>query len=234
MNLHNILFILLFLNTYPVFAQKNFFQYSGQYYHYGLHSLNGIRQTMSFHHDIANGFSIEGHLFTGSGRGKDISDSFQKDYILLSKGNKGNVPNPLAPFYSSPEGIHGYKRISNALKQDNGWGLSVHYDILKQKKLNIAFGIGYIVYNTKSIVRNTVMDIRISNPKSLGDTLSNYRIHYPATLYTDYQDGAVMSNVRICHTLSERIKSGLTFNVNRSLWNHRFDFGAGLNFIYVL
>ena len=95
-------------------------------------------------------------------------------------------------------------------------------------------GLGYIVYNTKSIVRNTVMDIRISNPKTLGDTLLNYRIDYPATIYTDYQDGAVIINVKICQTLTERIKSGLTLNLNRSLWNHRFDFGAGLNFIYVL
>lgn len=234
MNLYNILFILLSLNIYPAFAQKSFFQYSAQYYHYGLHSLNGVRQTMSFHHDIANDFSIEGHLFTGSGRGKDISNSFQKDYVLLSKDNISNIPNPLVPFYSSLEGIHSYKRISNALRQDNGWGLSVHYEILKQKTISIDVGLGYIVYNTKSIVRNTVMDIRISNPKSLGDKLSNYRIYYPATIYTDYQDGAVMSNVRIRHTLTERIKAGLTFNVNRSLWNNRFDFGAGLNFIYVL
>ena len=234
MNLYNILFILLSLNIYPVFAQKSFFQYSAQYYHYGLHNLNGVRQTMSFHHDIAKGFSIEGHLFTGSGRGKDISNSFQKDYVLLSKDNINNVPSQLVTFYNIPEGIYSYKRISNALRQDNGWGLSVHYTILKRNKLSVDVGLGYMVYNTKSIVKNSVMDIRISNPKSIGDTLVNHRIYYPTPLYSDYQDGAAMSNIRVSHHLTERIKSGLTLNINRSLWNHRFDFGLGFNFIYVL
>lgn len=149
----------------------------------------------------------------------------------MSKANFENVPIALRPVNLSFEGIHSYNRISDGLRQDNGWGLSVHYDLLKRKKLNVDIGLGYLVYTTKSIVRNSVMDIRISNPKTLGDPLLDYRITYPASLYTDYRDGAVTSNCHINYALTERLKLGLGINVNRSLWNHYFDLGAGVNFI---
>ena len=75
----SILLILIpFFSISASFAQKNFILYSGQYYHYGLHGLNGVRQTFTYHHYIVKGFSVEVHLFTGSGRGKTFLKIFKK------------------------------------------------------------------------------------------------------------------------------------------------------------
>jgi hypothetical protein len=196
--------------------------------------MNGIRQSLSYHHPIVKKISIEVQLFTGSGKGKDVSKDFQKDYVLMSKANFENVPQALRPYNLFFEGIHSYKRISDGLRQDNGWGLTLHYKLMERKKLWINVGLGYLMYSTQSIVRNSVMDINISNPKTLGDVLQNYRIFYPASIYSDYKDGSAISTFQINYTLTERLMLGVGLNINRSFWNHYFNIGSGINIVCLL
>ena len=98
------LLIIIFLSlpfTIHLHSQNSEINYFGQYYTYGLNDMNGLRQTLCYSYGFSKKISIEIQLFSGSGRGTDISKNFKKDFVLLSKGNSGNTPEFLTSFNES-------------------------------------------------------------------------------------------------------------------------------------
>lgn len=171
-------------------------------------------------------------MFTGSGRGKDISSNFKKDFVVLSKNNAGNVPAFLYLFNEYYEGIYSYERISNGLKQDNGWGISLNYNLLQFSKIDFNFSLGYLVYNTKAIIRDNIIDLKISDPNK--PAIKDYEIRYPAAVHMNYDDGAAIANVNISYKFQNRLSLGLSTNFNYSMWNSGLDSGLGISLTYNL
>lgn len=226
-------FILVFmLLCSHIFCQTNNIKYFAQYYNYELNDLNGIRQTLTFAYGLSKKLSIEFQVFTGSGRGKDISSNFKADFVLLSKANKANVPAFLYSINESYEGIHSYKRISDALKQDNGWGISLNYKFLERTKFNADISLGYLTYNTKAIVRDNIIDLKITllNDSSIKD----YKISYPTAIHINHDDGAAFARVNISYKIHNRFSLGMSTNLNYSLWNSGLDLGLGTTLNYNL
>ena len=229
---HILFFILSMILCSSIYCQSNSIKYYAQYYNYGLNDLGGIRQTLAYSHGLSKKLSIELQVFTGSGRGKDISSNFNKDFIVLSENNAGNVPDFLNSFNDYYEGIYSYKRISNGLKQDNGWGISLNYKLLQFSKFDLNFSIGYLVYNTKAIIRDNIIDVKISVPNY--PSIKDYEIRYPAAVHMNYDDGAAIANVNISYKFQNRLSLGLSTNFNYSMWNSGLDLGLGLSLTYNL
>jgi len=229
------LLIIIFLSlpfTIHLHSQNSEINYFGQYYTYGLNDMNGLRQTLCYSYGFSKKISIEIQLFSGSGRGTDISKNFKKDFVLLSKGNSGNTPEFLTSFNEYYEGIYSYDRISDGLKQDNGWGLSMKYLILDKSKLKVSLCLGYMVYNTKAVLTANIFDVKVSLPND--NTVSDYKISYPAKILMNYDDGAVFSRLDITHNLRERLSIGLNTNLNYSAWSSGIDVGLGIILAYKL
>ncbi len=201
-----------------------------QHYQLGLNQMKEIRQTIIYNFPLSKKISIEGQLFVGRGHGKDISNNFEKDYILLSKGNSGNVPSFLNFSVDYYDGIYSYKRISSGLRQDFGWGLSINYLLLDKESWTFDISVGYLVYKTKAIIRDTNIDLKISlaNTPSIVD----YAITYPAAIHMSYNDGAAFSKMNLAYKINNRLDLGLLLNFNYSLWNTGIDIGTGLGIVY--
>ena len=226
-----ILFIHLF-NISALVSQTNSIKYFGQHYNYNLNKMSGVRQTLLYSHGLSKKISFEIQVFTGTGRGKDISNNFSEDFILMSKNNTQNVPEFLISFDENYEGIHNYQRISEGLKQDNGWGFSINYLIIQKSKLNLELSFGYLKYNTKTIVRNNIIDLKITLPTD--PTIKDYQISYPASIHMNYNDGAGFSMICANYKIKDRLSFGGNCNVNYSLWGSGLDIGLGLGLVYIL
>ncbi len=229
---HIFFFFLIMILCSSIYCQNNSIKYCAQYYNYGLNDLEGIRQTLAYSHGLSKKLSIELQVFTGSGRGKDISSNFNKDFIVLSENNAGNVPDFLNSFNDYYEGIYSYERISNGLKQDNGWGISLNYKLLQFSRIDLNFSLGYLVYNTKAIIRDNIIDLKISDPSD--PSIKDYEIRYPAAVHMNYDDGAAIANVNISYKFQNRLSLGLSTNFNYSMWNSGLDLGLGLSLTYNL
>ena len=227
-----IIFYLICLCT-GLWAQNGEIKYFSQYYGYGINNMSGIRQTLSYAYAIGKRLSVETQVFAGSGRGKDISHNFQRDFVLISKNNYDNVPEFLFPAYSINDGIHSYQRISNGLRQDFGWGVSLNYLTYQKGPFSIDFSIGYIVYQTKAIVRDNIIELKITSP-IYPEIISDYRIDYPATIYMNYRDGAVFARSCFNYRIKDRLSLSLNANVNQSLWGSGLDIGGGIGLSYKL
>jgi hypothetical protein len=235
--------ISLIITVQRMFGQKSSFGYQCQHFWYSRFDfggvierfeLKGIRQELSYHQAISNKFSVALKVFVGSGRGRDISGDFKKDYILLSKNNWQNVPISLTNGFNNYfEGIYHYNRIAEGMSSDHGYGFSLFYHVLNKKKLSIDAGLGYLVYNSKLNMRNIVMDLSISNNHYFGD-LQNYRINYPAPIIIDYSDGAFSTNLQVSYQVSSNIFLGSGVTYNFSPWTYSNDLGLGVNFKYLL
>ena len=146
--------------------------------------------------------SIEIQLFSGSGR-EPIFPKHIKNFVLLSKAKWKTPRNFWTSFNEYYEGIYSYDRISDGLKQDNGWGLSMKYLILDNSKLKVSLCLGYMVYNTKAVLTANIFDVKVSLPND--NTVSDYKISYPAKILMNYDDGAVFSKLDITHNLRKRL-----------------------------
>lgn len=213
-------------------AQNSGLNYFAQYYNYGLNDMSGLRQTLCYSYGFSKKISIEFQLFTESGRGTDISKNFKKDFVLLSKANSGNTPEFLTSFNEYNEGIYSYDRISDGLKQDNGWGMSVKYLLLDESKLKVSLCLGYLVYNTKAVLTASIFDVKVSLPND--NTISDYKISYPSKILMNYDDGAAFTRMDITHNMRDRLAIGLNTNINYSTWSSGIDIGIGILLAYRL
>lgn len=229
-----ILFIFVVVLSFSngLMAQFNSVKYFGQFYSYAINEMEGIRQTLTYSHRLSNKISIEGQIFTGTGRGKDISNNFQKDFALITNENYNNLPSFFIGNAVIYEGIYSYKRISNGLKQDNGWGLSLNFLLIDKSKLTFDISIGYLSLETKSILRDNIIDLRVTS--NFNSEITDYQIIYPTSIHLKFRDGAGFTRLNASCRLANRISMGLNCNLNYSFWGTGLDYGGGLGFTYYL
>lgn len=214
-------------------AQSGSIKYFGQFYNYGLSDMAGVRQTLTYAHPLSNRLLFEVQVFAGNGRGRDISHNFKRDFILFSKDNADNIPGFLAEFFPYYEGIHSYQRISNGLRQDYGWGLSLNYLIYKKGKFSSDISLGYLVYQTKTIVRDNIVEIKITST-TFPNTITDYQITFPPSIFMNYRDGAGFARACINYNIKHRLSLSLNVNINQSLWGSGIDTGGGIGFFYLI
>ena len=208
-------------------SQTGSVNYGCQVYKYGLFNMVGVRQSLAYSHKLHNNLSFEITVFTGNGRGNDITQNFQKDYILQTKGNYENLPatlrNEINTFY---DGIVSFKRISNGLQQDFGYGFLIHYSLPIKNKLSLDISSGYLVTNTKVVSRENEIELLISD--NLTGSLNMHKIFYPAPIYADYNDGFFTGRVNINYDFRERYNGGLSSSFELSPWTSTLNLGFGI------
>lgn len=221
------LIFFLFVMSFSAFTQ-NHLNYHAQFINYSEFSFHGLRQNIEISHYLNSRLKVFGGVHLTSGRGKDISSDFKKDYILFSKNNWQNVPAGFGSgFNNFQQGVYNYKRISNGVIQMSGYSFSLGYDLIKSGNINLEIKAGYARNKIDLTVRE--IDIETDVVPFASFPISNpQKIIYPASIFYSTSEDYINFNPNIGYKINPKINIGVSMYIQYGTYRNTYDLGGGI------
>ncbi|MCB9308833.1 MAG: hypothetical protein H6567_02095 [Lewinellaceae bacterium] len=156
----------LSVQTMTLNAQNYGFGYNIGYVYQQKFNLSGVRHAVFIKHNFNKTVDISVGLCMGSGKGIDISESLDDDYLIN---------------HTDSEGIKSIKKTSQGISNYNAWNTIFGVKILEKKRWNFRVLGGFSKFKSEAILRPLEETIILKDNTSISREYT-----YPVPLYHNY------------------------------------------------
>jgi hypothetical protein len=191
-------------------SQESALRYQASINNFNIYDMTGLRQSLSYQHFATKKIGLRGTVYLASGRGKDVSGEFEKNYVLAALKNLENTP---IYFRGNriPGGLVNFDRIAQGLVQDKGFFIQMVYSLYQNKKLSSNLALGYGKSFLEINYRESVIKTNVSSSKiDLFGGINIEDLIIPLPVMTSVRNALVSLDYDITYRLNENIDLGLS------------------------